>query len=334
MRRLFLAGLLASVSIAQQRSMSIYWVDVEGGAATLLVTPLGESVLFDAGDDTDRDASRIFAVASKHAGLKRIDHLVVSHWHPDHYGGAARLMQRIPVDRIYNRPIPPSIPEDPDPKRFPRMIADFRKAMGDRGSTIGAGFLLPLKGSTVAIRCVAGDRKVAVTKAKANPDCSQMVPAEPDKTDNANSLAFTIAYSKFSMFTGGDLTKDVEQKLVCPANLVGPVTLYQTDAHGMDVGSDPTFLRGLKPRVVVVNNGPRKGAEPATMKTLFSVPSIEAVWQMHENLRNDGGRNTDAILIANREEYCSARFIKAVVAPGGSFTIAAGDASPRRYQAH
>src|SRR6186713_2374293 len=75
--------------------LEIYWVDVEGGAATLIVTPAGESILVDTGQDLERDVSRIVAVA-RQAGLKQIDHVVATHWHADHYGGISKLSKRIP----------------------------------------------------------------------------------------------------------------------------------------------------------------------------------------------------------------------------------------------
>ena len=73
------------------RTLEIYWVDVEGGGATLIVTPAGESVLVDTGLPGGRDPQRIYQVAAQVAGLKRIDHLVTTHFDTDHYGGAAEL---------------------------------------------------------------------------------------------------------------------------------------------------------------------------------------------------------------------------------------------------
>src|SRR5437870_6646893 len=93
-RRIFLVALfllalpLRSPAADQApRGLDIYFVDTEGGAATLLVTPAGESVLIDCGNPGSRDAGRIHRVATEVAGLKSIDHLILTHWHSDHYGG-------------------------------------------------------------------------------------------------------------------------------------------------------------------------------------------------------------------------------------------------------
>src|SRR5271155_4114578 len=86
--------------------LSIYFVDTEGGAATLIVTPAGESVLIDCGNPGARDADRICKTASAQAGLKAIDHLIITHWHTDHYGGVARLAKLMPIRNYYDHGIP------------------------------------------------------------------------------------------------------------------------------------------------------------------------------------------------------------------------------------
>src|SRR5262245_43576863 len=106
MLRLLLPALLLLSSTtlqAQNKNLEIYWIDVEGGAATLIVSPSGESMLIDTGWEVDgRDAKRIYAAAQQ-AGLKKIDHLVISHYHADHVGGLAELSKMIPLGKFYGR---------------------------------------------------------------------------------------------------------------------------------------------------------------------------------------------------------------------------------------
>src|SRR5262249_14289742 len=92
--------------------LNIYFIDVEGGAATLIVTPHGESVLIDCGNPGSRAAERVHKVATEVAGLKAIDHLAITHWHLDHYGGVGRLAQLMPVLHYYDRGIPETLAED------------------------------------------------------------------------------------------------------------------------------------------------------------------------------------------------------------------------------
>src|SRR5579862_641543 len=85
-------------SIGATNTLQIYFIDVEGGQSTLLVAPSGESLLVDTGwpGNNDRDADRI-AEAVKHAGLKQIDYVLITHYHTDHVGGVPQLIQQVKV---------------------------------------------------------------------------------------------------------------------------------------------------------------------------------------------------------------------------------------------
>src|SRR5436189_6475598 len=90
---------IASCAVADaqtNRTLSIYWNDVEGGGATLIVTAAGESILIDSGNPGARDPGRIYKTASEVGGLKKIDHYITTHFHADHFGGAAELSKLIP----------------------------------------------------------------------------------------------------------------------------------------------------------------------------------------------------------------------------------------------
>ena len=97
--------------------------------------------------------------------------------------------------------------------------------------------------------------------------------------------------------------------------------LYQTNHHAGDSSNNPVLLRTLRPTVVVVNNGPRKGGEAGTLAALRSTSSIRAVYQLHRSLLAPAG-NTRADRIANEEENCAGYFIKLSVDPRGlSYTL-------------
>src|SRR5512143_122441 len=93
----------AALLPAQTRPLDIYWIDVEGGAATLIIAPSGESLLVDTGfpGNDDRDAKRIQAAAVA-AGLTKIDNLVITHFHGDHVGGLAALSKVMPIGKIWD----------------------------------------------------------------------------------------------------------------------------------------------------------------------------------------------------------------------------------------
>src|SRR6266581_242820 len=90
--------LLSQLPVTAANNLRIYFVDVEGGAATLIVTPSGESMLVDTGNPLpdDRDAKRIYA-ATQQAGLKKINYLFTTHFDGDHSGGVAALVKLIPI---------------------------------------------------------------------------------------------------------------------------------------------------------------------------------------------------------------------------------------------
>src|SRR5262249_14448291 len=147
-RSLLALGLVLWLSLsadAKQNAggLDIYFVDTEGGAATLIVTPAGESVLIDCGNPGSRDADRIHKAATELAGIKAIDHLVITPWHADHYGGAARLAQLMPVHHYYDHGIPKTLQEDP--KNFPLLIQAYRTANGGKSTTLNPGDEIALK---------------------------------------------------------------------------------------------------------------------------------------------------------------------------------------------
>jgi hypothetical protein len=165
----------------------------------------------------------------------------------------------------------------------------------------------------------------------ANPLCNEAPADTPDDpSDNARSLALLFSLGRFQFLDAGDLTWNVEKKLVCPTDLIGKVDLYQVTHHGMDISNHPTLVRTIAPTVAIMNNGPRKGGAPATVKLLRSIPSIEAAYQLHRNLATGPEDNTDPSLIANRDAS-GGQIIRVFVDPdGSSFSVQIGENGPKR----
>jgi competence protein ComEC len=315
--------LAAATAAAAERGLEIYWVDVEGGAATLIVTPARESVLIDTGFPGARDASRIHRVATQAAGLARIDHVVVTHFHIDHFGGLAELSRLMPVGTLHER----HLASAPEGERSQPELEPYKGLAVERRSVVKAGDVLTLRQTAgtapLALEFLgANGQFVAPRGASDNAACRALTTRDPDPSDNRNSVVSLLSFGAFRFFDGGDLTWAAEAELVCPRDRVGgPVDLYQTNHHASDSSNNPALLRTLRPTVVVVNNGPRKGGEAGTLRALGSQKSIRAVYQMHKSLLAPVG-NTSPDRIANQEEDCAAFFIKLSVDPSGrSYTV-------------
>ena len=301
-----LAALLTAAGVAPsaaqtRTTLDIYVVDVEGGNATLYVAPSGESVLIDTGNVAPaaaiRDAERI-AAAAKDAGLTRIDHLITTHWHGDHFGGMAELAKRIPI-REY-------IDHGPNIQSQPAFDEFFNKTYP---ALYGAAKHTVVKpGDTVAVagldwRIVASAGAVLKTPlpgaGAANPACASFKPQDPDPTENAQSVGSVITFGKFRVVQLGDLTWNKEFELMCPNNPLGTADLYVVSHHGLGISNSAALVHGIRPRVTIVNNGTRKGAVPAAMQTLFSSPGNEDVWQIHFSQLGGQEYTVPGMFIAN-----------------------------------
>lgn len=319
---ILLAAAGATAQPADPLGLQFTFVDVEGGAATLVVTPAGESILIDSGNPGARDSGRILA-AVKEAGVTEISHYITTHWHSDHFGAIAEVAKTVPVRAVYGHAIPDPLPSDINPE----LMAAW-KALSPTPVVLKAGDEISLKGRRgmprPKLRVLAADGLVLGEKPGAPPitTCDDGHEAKPeDTTDNARSLALQLTYGSFDLFAGGDLTWNIEHKLTCPARIVPKVDVYLVDHHGSDTSNHPALIAALAPEVAIVNNGPRKGAEPRTMGLLTKQLRDVGVFQIHRSLRA-GAINAEPARVANEAEECTGQPLKLTVGSrGDTYTV-------------
>jgi beta-lactamase superfamily II metal-dependent hydrolase len=298
---------LAQKQDAARRTLDIFYVDVEGGAATLIVTPAGESILVDAGwpGFEGRDANRI-EMAMKSAGIVGIDHLIMTHYHVDHYGGIPEIAKRVKVGKFYDHGPMSSLEDDKD---FPTRYAAYRAAAKDKTVTLDPGSSIRLKqvqGLPPIFLQVLASRGETISSKRMSGlpsgECANAKQLPEDKSDNARSVAILLRYGSFKFLDTGDLTWNVEHKLVCPQNMIGEVDLYQVAHHGANISNNPTLLRSIKPAVAIMDNGPRKGGHPDAVKALRELPTLKDLWQLHRNVTSSPEQNAPDEFIANLDE--------------------------------
>jgi beta-lactamase superfamily II metal-dependent hydrolase len=326
MRLLLTASLVASLaaSTAAAQTLDIYFIDVEGGQSTLIVSPSGESLLVDTGyaGNDGRDPGRVVA-AARSAGIRQIDYLLITHFHADHLGGVPELSKQIPIRTFVDHDTPP-------PTTDPRVIEPYRAYAAVRASghhlNARPGDRIPVEGLEVQV--VSSATEVIGTPlaggGQPNPLCEPAArpPAEP--LENPRSTGIHLRYGRFRFLDLGDLSGTPLYSLFCPANRLGPVDLLLVPHHGgADIASPAMFA--LQPRVAIMNNGATKGGSPVAFEALHQAVAsrgLQDVWQVDRSA-NAGVRNFADGRIANLDDR-TGHWIKVSATEDGAFTVSNG----------
>jgi beta-lactamase superfamily II metal-dependent hydrolase len=308
---------------AGAKSLQIYFVDVEGGQATLVVTPSGQSLLIDTGwpGYEGRDADRILAAAHQ-AGITQLDYVLITHYHRDHVGGVPQLVDGIKVGTFLDHG--PNL-EDSEVTRTD--YAAYEKAIaGHTHVVVKPGWELPIKGLQIQVLAAAGDHITHPLPGagEANSYCGSEPAAAPDNTENARSVGVLITYGHFRFLDLGDLTKKKELEIACPNNLLGTVDLFLVTHHGADLSNPKALVWALHPRAAVIDNGPRKGSSPAAWQIVHDSPGLEDLWQLHYAEESDRDHNVAENRIANVKENCEGKFLKVAAEADGTFSVTNG----------
>jgi competence protein ComEC len=323
-------------AVADRRSdaktLEIYFIDVEGGQSTLILTPAGQSLLVDTGfpgagtmespsgdPRLARDAQRILA-AAHHAGLKAIDYLLITHFHPDHDGGVPELAKLIPIRTFIDHGSVSRAEE----QNVPGTIAAF-----DAYTTVRAkgrhiepkpGDRLPLTGLDAVVVSSAGSTivKPLAGGGAPNPACDSSRRLS-QASENPRSTGFRLQFGRFRFVDLGDLSNSPLFGLFCPNDLLGAADVYLLPHHGNADVSDPAMFGAVRPRVAIMNNGATKGGAPEMFASLHGAQGIEDVWQLHRS-ENKGALNFVDDRIANLDQSTN-YWIEVSARENGSFVV-------------
>jgi len=317
---LFCASLCLSPLTAAEKSLQIFFIDVEGGQATLFVTPAGQSLLIDTGwgYNAYRDALRI-EKATKLAKIKKIDYVLITHFHTDHVGGVPQLVQKVKVDHFVDHGV-----NREASKETQTLYSEYQTAINGYDHTVlKPGDKLPIKGMDVT--AVSADGNVLAQAlpgaGAANEACEGVQPKASDPSENARSLGVVIEFGKLRIVDLGDLTWNKELDLMCPSNKLGHADIYIASHHGLDQSNSPALVHGLQPRVAIIDNGSKKGASPSAWDVIKSSPALQDIWQLHFADAGGSEHNTTDPFIANVVEADTGFYLKLTAEPDGSFQL-------------
>ena len=305
------------------KPLEIYFIDVEGGQATLFVPPGGQSLLIDTGwpGYGGRDADRIVAAAHS-AGRSAIDYVLLTHYHTDHAGGAPQLLARIPVDSFIDHgenrePAEPATQQAwesyrtllarPGVKRIVARVGDVLPVRGFRAEVVSADGALPAEPLPGA--------------GSANAACATTEKRPADQTENARSLGIIVTYGKARILDLGDLTWDKELELVCPRDKLGHVNVFIVSHHGWSQSNSPALLAAITPRLAIMDNGEHKGGSPPSWDTVAHSAGLEDLWQLHYSAEGGAAHNSAEALIANLPGPDAANSLKLSVWEDGALEV-------------
>jgi hypothetical protein len=108
---------------------------------------------------------------------------------------------------------------------------------------------------------------------------------------------------------------------MCPANKLGPVDIYIVSHHGWQESGSPALLRGISPRIAIMDNGAKKGGSPSAWDVIHATPSVEDFWQLHYSEEGGSGHNSPGPLIANLQGRDAGNYLELIASPDGSFAV-------------
>lgn len=313
---------LATAAGLQAQELVVYFIDVDGGQATLFVADNGESLLVDAGwpGHDSRDAKKI-AAAAKDAGISRIDWMLTTHYHADHVGGVPQLAEILPVRTYLDHGA--NTEASPNTVKLYEAYREVRQKGAHR--ILSAGENLPFGSGMLHI--VSARKELIAKPLRAPgagirpPGCEHIETKPGDGSENEMSIGFVLDFGRFRLLDLGDLLWNEEGALVCPVNKIGNIDVYFSTHHGSKPSGNPVMLNAIRPRVAILGNGMRKGGDPERSNMVKATPTIIDRWQLQKSALDGGAHNVADEKIASLAPQTEPEWIKVTARKNGSFTV-------------
>ena len=306
-----------------KKGLQVYFVDVEGGQATLFVTPEGKSLLIDTGwpGYNNRDAQRIVA-AARDASVSKIDFVLITHYHDDHVGGSPQLAAKIPVGTFIDH----GELRETDNANAQRVYSAYQQLLATgkyKHLVAKPGEVLPITGMQVRMLTADGEviERPLPGGGKENPACAVAEKPPVDTTENPRSLGTLITFGKLRILDLGDLTADKEMPLVCPTNKIGKVDIYVVSHHGSEPSGSAALVHGITPRVAIMDNGEKKGGSVKAWTVVKSSPGLEDFWELHYSAEGGSEHNAAPEFLANLQGEDQGNYLKLTADADGNFAV-------------
>ncbi|MFC6835302.1 MBL fold metallo-hydrolase [Halomarina ordinaria] len=224
-------GSASAPALGANGTLSVHYLNVGQGAATLLVSPAGETMLVDSGDYTD-DGEAVIAALDRR-GVDRVDHLVTTHADADHIGGHAAVIEHYETERegvgaVY----------DPGIAASTQTYESYLDAVERHD--------VPL------YRTQAGD-----TVDLAGTSVDVLGPPEgylANRERNENSVVLAVDYGETTFLLPGDAETAGERAALEEAGGSLPTTVLAAGHHGSSSSTSEAFLDATDPPVAVVSS--------------------------------------------------------------------------------
>ena len=221
-----LAGLLVAVFVSKPAAatLDVVVLNVGEGQAVLLRRE-DRSILIDTG--VAASAGLVLERLKVH-GVRRLDHLILTHLHADHAGGYFRIREEFPDAAVIESDHPLAA------RRQPWVVLLIREAVArdPKRRLMRAGDTIEWQG--VSVGALWPRRFVS-------------------QNLNRHSLVLLITYGGHRVLVMGDADAFVERDLLERRAIDGPLALLVAGHHGWRDTADPRFLAWLRPEVSVVS---------------------------------------------------------------------------------